>query len=78
MSTPLFIFIASLPFVTILLVFGMRYLAQMQQAQARLANDEAYRRIAEKAVADQAVAAAALSSIETRLASIEKVLKDVG
>lgn len=40
MSTPIFIFTALLPFVTILLVFGMRYLAQIQQAKARLASDD--------------------------------------
>ncbi|MDP1736899.1 MAG: hypothetical protein Q8L23_05605 [Caulobacter sp.] len=76
--TPLFIFTASLPFVTILLVFGMRYFALIQQAKARLANDDAYRQIAEKALADHGAAAAALTSIETRLAAIEKILKDVG
>lgn len=78
MSTPLFIFTASLPFATILLVFGMRYLAQVQQAKARWGNDEAYRLLAEKAAADQATAAAALTAIETRLAAVEKLLKDVG
>lgn len=78
MSTPLFIFTASLPFATILLVFGMRYFALIQQARTRWANDEAYRALAETAAADQAVAAAALAAIEARLAAIEKVLRDVG
>lgn len=75
MSTPLFIFTASLPFVTALLIFGMRYVAQIQQAKARLANDEAYRQLVEKTATDQT---AALTAIETRLAAIEKVLKEVG
>jgi len=78
MSTPLYLFSICLPFVTVLLVFGMRYFALIQQARARLASDDAYRQIAEKAVADQGAAATALSSIETRLAAIEKILKDVG
>jgi len=75
MSTPIYIFTALLPFVTALLIFGMRYVAQIQQANARLANDDAYRQLVEKVATDQA---AALTAIETRLAAIEKVLKDVG
>ncbi|MFA7263790.1 MAG: hypothetical protein WC068_12280 [Caulobacter sp.] len=78
MSTSLYVFSIGLPFATILLVFGMRYIAQIQQAKARLASDEAYHQIAEKAVADHGAAATALTSIETRLAAIEKILKDVG
>jgi hypothetical protein len=75
MSTPIYIFTALLPFVTALLIFGMRYVAQIQQAKARLANDDAYRQLVEKVATDQA---AALASIETRLTAIEKILKDVG
>lgn len=75
MSTPIYIFTALLPFVTALLIFGMRYFAQIQQAKARLAGDEAYRQLVEKVAGDQA---SALTAIETRLAAIEKVLKDVG
>jgi hypothetical protein len=75
MSTPIYIFTALLPFVTALLIFGMRYVAQIQQARARLAGDEAYRQLVEKVAADQTTA---LTAIETRLAAIEKVLKDVG
>lgn len=75
MSTPIYIFTALLPFVTALLIFGMRYVAQIQQAKARLANDDAYRQLVEKVATDQA---AALTAIETRLAAIEKILKDVG
>lgn len=75
MSTPIYIFTALLPFVTALLIFGMRYVAQIQQAKARLANDDAYRQLVEKVATDQT---AALASIETRLTAIEKILKDVG
>ncbi len=62
----------------------MRYFAAIQQAKARLANDEAYRQIAEKAVAGQSENAIVLSSIQatlsdlrTRLTAIEKMLKEV-
>jgi len=78
MSAALYLTTLCLPLGTILLVFGMRYFALIQQAKARLASDEAYRQIAEKAVADHGAAASALTSIETRLAAIEKILKDVG
>ncbi len=78
MSAALYLTTLCLPLGTILLVFGMRYFALIQQAKARLASDEAYRQIAEKAVADHGATASALTSIETRLAAIEKILKDVG
>ena len=78
MSTALYLTSICLPLATLLLIFGMRYHASIQRAKARLANDDAYRQIAGMAVADQAAIAAALTSIEARLATIEKILKDVG
>jgi hypothetical protein len=73
-----------LPLATILLVFAMRYASALQQARARLANDDAYRQIAEKAAVAQSQSALGLSSIQAaladvaaRLAAIEKVLKEV-
>ena len=84
MSEYLYLLTICLPLLTVLLVFGMRYRAQVQQAQARLANDEAYRQLAEKAAANQAATAAALASIDAtladlraRVAGVEKVLKEV-
>ncbi len=63
----------------------MRYDSAAKQAQARAANDEAYREMTEKVVAAQSETATALSSIQatlsdvaTRMTSIEKILKDVG
>jgi hypothetical protein len=73
-----------LPLLTILLVFGMRYYAAVQQAKARLANDDAYRAIAEKAASAQADTANALEAmnvtladLKSRLAAVEKILKEV-
>jgi hypothetical protein len=73
-----------LPLLTILLVFGMRYYAAVQQAKARLANDDAYRAIAEKAASAQADTAnalaamnATLADLKSRLAAVEKILKEV-
>jgi Tfp pilus assembly protein PilO len=84
MSEHLYLLSIGLPLATILLVFGMRYFAAIQQAKARLANDEAYRQIAEKAVAGQSENTIVLSSIQatlsdlrTRLTAIEKMLKEV-
>jgi hypothetical protein len=84
MSAPLYLITISLPLVTILLVFGMRYFAVVQQARARLAADEAYRALAEKAAAAEAQTAstlaameAALSDVRTRLAGVVKFLKEV-
>ena len=84
MSANLYLLSLCIPFGTILLVFGMRYFSAVQQARARLANDGAYRQIAEKAAAAQSETATALSSIQTsladvraRLTAVEKILKEV-
>ena len=84
MSEQLYLTTLCLPLVTILLVFGMRYFSASQQANARLANDDAYRRVAEQAVAAQAESAAVLSAIQASVADIgsrvivvENILKAV-
>ena len=84
MSPPIYLFSICLPFATILLVFGMRYVSAVLQARARLANDDAYRLVAEKAATAQSDTAAVLSSIQaaladvrTRLTAVEKILKEV-
>lgn len=71
MAPEFYVFTILAPLVTILLVFGMRYFALIQQARARAEAGETDRQLAEKT-------AATLTAIETRLAAIEKVLKDVG
>jgi len=84
MSEHLYLISICLPLGTILLVFAMRSLSAVRQAQARVANDGAYRQLAEKAADAQAETATALAAIQTaladvrtRLAAVEKVLKDV-
>ena len=69
---------------TVLLVFGMKYLSAMRQAQSRVLAEDSYRKLAEKAVTSQSENAgllAALQSdvaaIKTRLASVEQILKAV-
>ncbi|HSZ50430.1 MAG TPA: hypothetical protein VK801_02570 [Caulobacteraceae bacterium] len=73
-----------LPLATILIVFGMRYYAAVQQARARLANDDAYRQLAESASAAQSQIATSLAAMETnltdvrnRMAAVETILKAV-
>lgn len=84
MSEKIYLLTIGLPLLTVLFVFAMRYGSAAFQARARLAKDNAYRAIAEKAVATQSESAAALSlirtdlvEIKTRLAAVEKVLKEV-
>ncbi|MBA5605706.1 hypothetical protein H3H36_10065 [Duganella sp. FT3S] len=84
MSESVFLITIILPLITVLAVFAMRYYAAIQQAKARLANDNAYRQIAEQAAAAQAETArrltsmdATLTDLKSRLATVEKVLKEV-
>lgn len=84
MSETIFLLTISIPLVTILLIFGMKYFASVQQAKARIASDDAYRLLAEKVAAAQAETAASLSMLKAtladvhqRVAVIEKVLKEV-
>jgi hypothetical protein len=84
MTSLLYLLTICLPLGTVLLIFGIRYYALIQQAKARLANDDAYRQIAEHSAAAQSETAATLSSIQAtladvgaRLAGVEKILKAV-
>ncbi len=79
-----FLLVTILLFVTILLVFGMKYFSAARQAQGQLAGDTALRDLADKATALQSEAVAALAAvrselaeIKARLASVEKILKEV-
>lgn len=75
----------TLPLATILIAMAMWSRASVLKARAKLANDDAYKQIAEDAARAQGETAAALSQIQAafadvraRLESVEKVLKDVG
>jgi Tfp pilus assembly protein PilO len=65
------------PVAGLVIVFFMKYVSAILQARVRLGQDEAYRELAAKAAATQAETAAALADLRQRLASIEKILKDV-
>ncbi len=72
------------PSAAAVLVFFMKYLSAILQARVRLGQDEAYRAIAAQAASAQAETAATLSSfgmaladIQSQLAAVTKILKDV-
>lgn len=84
MTVTLYLLTLVLPLATILIVFAMRYFAAVQQARARLANDDAYRRLAESASAAQSQIATSLAGMQTslsdvrnRMAAVETILKAV-
>jgi hypothetical protein len=84
MTTTLYLLTLMLPLATILIVFGMRYYASVQQARARLANDDAYRQLAETASSAQSRTATNLAALETtlsdvreRITAVETILKAV-
>jgi hypothetical protein len=65
------------PCAAAVLVFFMKYVSAVLQARVRLGQDEAYRELATRAAGTQAEVAAALAGIQSRLAVVEKILKDV-
>jgi hypothetical protein len=71
MSEQVYLLTLCLPLATVLLVFGMRYFAMIQQARARIASET-------NNAAALAAIQSALADIATRMAGIEKILKDVG
>jgi hypothetical protein len=79
-----FLLLTILVLVTILLVFGMKYFSAARTVHARADGEEAYRELAEKAVALQAVNATSQAAIQAdfsemkiRLTAIEKLLREV-
>ena len=70
MSESVYFLTICLPLGTILIVFGMRYRAQVLQARAQAAGN-ADNAAALKTIAD------ALADVQARLAGIEKILKAV-
>ncbi len=84
MSETIYLLTICLPLATIVFVFGMRYWSAIEQAKARLANDDAYRDLAARAATAQSenvialnAVNASLADLKTRIAALEKVLKEV-
>jgi hypothetical protein len=80
MTTTQYLIFVSPFVVTILVVFGMKYVSAVLQAGARAANDETYQALAQRAVAAQAelpAIRAELSKVAASLAAVEKILQQV-
>ena len=85
MSSTVFFTTTCLVLGAILLSLAMKYLSAAYQARARIASDNAYQDLAQKAVTAQGQIALTLSTLQSdlsqvaaRLASVEKMLKEVG
>ena len=85
MSESIYLLTISLFLGTVLLAFAIRYASIAFQARARLANDGAYRDLAERAASAQSANAATLFAIQSELsrvaatrAGVETILKQVG
>jgi len=79
-----FLLVTILLFVTILLIFGMKYFTAVRQAKGQFTSETALHVLTAKVTALQGEATAALASVRTeladiksRLASVEKILKEV-
>jgi signal transduction histidine kinase len=79
-----FLLVTILALVTIILVFAMKYFAALRQASQRIASDDGYRALADKATRAQETNAellgainSTLARIELRLTNVENVLKEV-
>jgi Tfp pilus assembly protein PilO len=84
MSTSVYLISICLIFGTILAIFGMRYWSIVAASRTQQDTQDAYRKLAADAVTAQSGNAATLSAIQselaeikTRMANVEKILKEV-
>jgi hypothetical protein len=84
MSEFVFFVTVALLLGTIMIIFAMKYFAAARQSQSRIANEDAYRDLAQKAITAGSQNATALSAMQaelsqfnTRLAAVEHILKAV-
>lgn len=80
-----FLLLSILALGTVLIVFGMKYFSAGKQARLGFAYDGAYRGLVERTASVQTASAASLAALQadisdmkTRLAAVEKVLREVG
>jgi hypothetical protein len=85
MSAPVFFTAFALLLGTVLLIFAMRAVSAVLTARARLAAENSYKALAEKALALQAQNEAVLAGVKAELATlsasvaaVETILKQVG
>lgn len=84
MSEIIYVFTLATLFGTIITVFALRYATAAKLAKASHGNDDAYRQLAARAIDVQAEHASALAAIHatlaelrSRVAGLEKVLREV-
>ena len=77
-SLNVFGFITVVALLVVFLIFAMKYATAMLQSRVQGANEASYRDLAAQALKTQEANAALLFYISARLASLEKLLKDVG
>ena len=84
MSPTIYLLTLFLPLATVLLVFGMKYFAAVQQARAGRAQEASWQELAARAQQSQAETAHALTGIQTtladldaRLGNVERILRQV-
>lgn len=80
----IFLLVTIFVLVTTLLIFAMKYFSAARQARLKVTSEDSYRDLAERAINAHEESAAALASLKqtvseigARLASVEKVLKEV-
>ena len=80
----IFLLVTIIALLTVLSIFAMKYFTVARQARLQLAGEDDYRDLAERAIKAHEQSATALASLKqsvsemgARLASIEKVLKEV-
>lgn len=80
----IFFLLTVLGLAVVLIIFGMKYFSAGRHARLRFAGEGSYRELAERAVASQSASATALATVQsdladvrTKLAAIEKVLRQV-
>lgn len=76
--TNAFAALTALALLVVLLVFGMKYASAARAARLQSEGDNALHELTTRAIQAQEAAAIQLAEISTRLASLEKLLKDVG
>jgi len=84
MSEPIYLISIGLMLGTVVAIFAMKYFSSIRQAQARIAIENSSRDLLEKSTAAQSENATALlairaelAEIKSRLAAVEKILKEV-
>ncbi|MRW82537.1 hypothetical protein GJ698_00340 [Pseudoduganella sp. FT26W] len=77
MSENIYLLTLLMPLGTIFLIFFLRSRTAIRKAQLEAEGNEAYRLLAERAVAVQEQNAAALADLKARIAAIETILKQV-